>query len=627
MTWRRWGVAVAAAALAWGAATGTAAAQPSQAEALAAALRTDPVYLTDQLPREVPRSTAPAFAAAARRTGVPTFVLVLPQQSWDGLLGTVHDRLGRDGLYVLVGPNGVESARTFGVSAPATDASDIALYSLPYDAGALRSFQAFTDAVASGPQRAATRADQLRAEYGNTGKDVAPFYIDRTDRQNQGFLTGVLLTSVPLSVLLIGLYVRRKRSRTGLRLPESAAAAALAATVLLGAPQVFDQKVDGPQQAPTQADLTTRLDRVAAGLQHAAVYSDPESPQVLDASQQAELARRIAAYTPGPVKIAVVPQLSDDESAGDQSVFAAGLHRRLHQKGIYVIADPLRGDVHVYDFGIPVDAARLTLDLPMSLAYDHDDNPAVDHRLGQRLDQLMTYLGTVPHSDPAPDGPDDPPEPVAGHRLPPLFHGDFWPGLFMGALAAGLLLGITAAVTGAAGAFARGRRRAAKGQEAPAHPTAGWLSRTAGSEVKALAEEVAAAQDDAPGRERAWECLDAAMLLTGGPGRHDGPQPGPADLAAATVLARAGRAALAGRTYRTLCAVNPLHGPAVDGAHACAACRPGRGSAALDARRLTLPGPRGSGRVPYEKAPGPLPAARDGISRLVATTKEYASVR
>ena len=75
-----------------------------QSARLAAALRTDPVYVSDQLPREVPRSSEPAFAALAKRTGVPTYVLVLPDQSaaQDALLGTVHDRLGRDGLYVLV---------------------------------------------------------------------------------------------------------------------------------------------------------------------------------------------------------------------------------------------------------------------------------------------------------------------------------------------------------------------------------------------------------------------------------------------------------------------------------------------------------------------------------------------
>ncbi|SEP10308.1 hypothetical protein [Actinacidiphila rubida] len=630
MTWGSWRGAVTGAVaglLVWAAVPAVAAGPPSQAESLAAALRADPVYVSDQLPREVPRSTAPEFAAAARRTGVPTYVMVLPDQHQGSLLGTVHDRLGRNGLYVLLDTTGVVDARAFGVAAPATDAHEIALYSLPYDAGALRSFQVFADAVASGAGPAARRAARLQDEYGDSGKGVEPFYLDRTDRQNQGFVTGILLTSLPSGTLLVALYVRRRRGRRWVRPPEAVVAAVLAGAVLAAAPLVCDQKLDGPEQAPTQADLGARLDRVAAGLRHAAVYSDPESPQVLDAAGLAELDRRIAAYTPGPVKVAVVPQLSDDESAGDQQVFASGLHRLLGGKGIYVVADPLEGAIHVYDFGIPVDAAMLTLDLPDALAYDHDTAPAVDHRMGQRLDDLMAYMAKVPHSEPAPDGPDDRPDPVAGHRLPPLFHGDFWPGLFVGALLAGLLLGVTAAVTGTAAALARRRRRAAKPHvtAAPAHPSAAWLARTAGHEVNALAAELAAADANAPGRERAWECLDAAMLLSGGAQARS--TDGAADLAAATVLARAGRAALAGHAYRTCCSVNPLHGRSVNGTRYCVDCRPGAGSAALDALRLTLPGPRRSGRVPYEKAPGPLPAVRDGVARLVASAKEYASVR
>ncbi len=72
---------------------------PAQAAYLADRLRENPVHVSDQLPREVPRSMAPDFARLAERTGVPTYVLVLPHQggSDEDLLGAVHDRLGRDG--------------------------------------------------------------------------------------------------------------------------------------------------------------------------------------------------------------------------------------------------------------------------------------------------------------------------------------------------------------------------------------------------------------------------------------------------------------------------------------------------------------------------------------------------
>lgn len=90
----------------------------TQAAYLADRLRENPVHVTDQLPREIPRSTAPDFARLAKKTGVPTYVLVLPTQSGtDGrqLLGAVHDRLNRDGLYVLVDDSAVAEATAYGV--------------------------------------------------------------------------------------------------------------------------------------------------------------------------------------------------------------------------------------------------------------------------------------------------------------------------------------------------------------------------------------------------------------------------------------------------------------------------------------------------------------------------------
>ncbi len=460
-------------------------------------------------------------------------------------------------------------------------------------------------------------------------------------------------------MLFIGLYARRRRHKGRLLpgLPEAAAAFALALAAVLVMPQVFDQSVDGPEPVPAHADMTARLDRVAAGLRHDPVYTDPESPQLLDPARQAELRRRIAAFAPGPVRIAVVPQLSDDESAGDSSAFVTALHARLGPggRGVYVVADPLSGDIDVYDYGLPLDDARLTFDLPMSLAYDRDTHQADDHRLGARLDQLMTYLTTVPKSEPA-TGPDQRAQALSDHRLRPLYSGDFWPGLLIGAIAAGLLLGAAAGATGTASAVARRRRRAldAPPAQAPARPSTHYLARAARREVDALSAEFAAATPEPATRDLVWNCLDTAILLVGAPqaGRADADVPA-ADLAAATVLAEAGRAALAGHGYAHCCAVNPLHGAAVapaagtpgsgraarsgrspgsprravDGEPRCAGCRTAaaHGPDALDSRRLFLPGPRGGG-TPYEKAAGPLPAVRGGVDRLIAGTREYTHV-
>lgn len=464
-------------------------------------------------------------------------------------------------------------------------------------------------------------------------------------------------------------------------LPESAAALLLVLGIVLLAPQLFDQTTDSAASPPTRADLTARVDRVAAGLRQDAVYTDPESPQVLDAARLAELRRKIAAFRTGPIRLAVVPQLPDDESAGDSEAFVTAVHARLTADGggapgtdagkgsggLYVVADPLSGDIDVYDYGLPLDDLRLTLDLPMAIAYDRSDDASDDNHLGDRLDQLMAYIAKVPHAAANPSsGPDQPPEAVSAHKLPGLFHGDFFPGLFVGAFGAAVLVGLTAAGTGTGAALRRrarrGPRRAAVA-EPPSRASTAYLAQAARRETDALATRFAAAAPDAPHRDTAWDCLDTAMLLLGdhdgdGDGREgeghdgDGRDAGAraAESAAATVLAQAGLAALAGRPYLHCCTVNPLHGAAATGAaataagpsdrvpsarraaaragHRCDGCRAAaaRGPDALDRRRLFLPGPHGSWR-PYEEAPGPLPTARDGIARLIAGTREYTHVQ
>lgn len=672
-----------------------------QSARLAELLRHNPVYVSDQLPREVPRSTAPAYAKLAKRTGVPTYVLVLPDaSSGRSLLGAVHDRLGEDGLYVLVGTTGVTDARAFGVRAPAADAATVALYALPYDAGPLRSFQEFVGAVAQGPERAAQRAGSLRDAHAGDGKaEVEDLYIDRTDRENQSFLTGMLLLGVPLLVLLTGPYVRRWRHRRthgrdgkgvslakgvsfakGLpgakgrsltkavssaprawpNLIEVVVAGVLAALIGFGAPQVFDQTVDSATVTPTRADLTARLDRVAAGLRQDPVYTDLESPQLLDPASRKRLEAEIKAFTPGPVYVAVVPQLTDDESGGDPYAFAAALHRRLGKDGAYVVADPLNGDIDLVDYGLPLDPDRLGYQLPDDIRHEDFDHPADDHRLAQRLDKLMTFLGGIPRSDASDaSGPDTPgsgtdatPEPLYDNALPGLYTGDFWPGLMIGAFGAALLFGLITSGLGIARLVEvrrRGRGTASPGRpatafDAPAAPSLAYLRRTAQRELATLGTEFAVESADAAVQAQVWDCFDAAMLLTDGDpdGFVDKDVPA-ADLAAAIALARTALAMLrTEQTYAHCCARNPMHGPAGQGGPAarggtaarggrrrtprpwlCEACRTAGGG--VEPPGLTLP--KGGGRIPYAQAAGALPAARDGIPQLIVKVREYASVQ
>ena len=684
------------------------AAEPTgQAAYLAARLRADPVYVTDQLPREIPHSTAPAFARLAERTGVPTYVLVLPGPSGNGkgLLGAVHDRLGRDGLYVLIDDSGVADATAYGVRAPADDATTVSLYELPYGAGPLRSFERFVDVVAQGSEKAAQRAAGARERYGD--ESAADLYIGPTDRKNQSFLTGILLTAVPASVLLLVPYVRRWRRRlprarpgqagqagqpgpgTRRRLPSwlaPAAALATAAAIALTASLVFDQTRSSAAPPPTAADLTARVDRVAEGLKHDSVYVDPESPRVLSTAQLSRLHDRIRTFAHsdggGPVYVLLVPQLSEDESAGQDDVFTATVHKKLDKldkkldktldkkldnNGLYVVADPLSGYIYVLNHGLRLDSDSLGFDLPESIGSGDDKaHEADDHALGDRLDALMTYLDKAPRSDEPSTAADYPaaPEPVESHALRPLFSGDFWPGLFMGAVAALSVLALTAGALGIVGRVLRRRNPAplptsALPLTAPTDPSPSYLRRIARTELGALAEDFensgnsgnsGNSTEEEPGsglvsQARAWDCFDAAMLLVDGDiDALDSPGPGSDTLVAVIVLSRAGRAALRGEVDDLCCGVNPLHGPAVSRHHVrvsaegrrrrllpvCASCRDTAIAepAAVHTLLMTLPGPADTdGRVPYLETDGPLTAVPDGIPRLIDKVRETAGVQ
>ncbi|MET8684246.1 hypothetical protein ABZV77_08520 [Streptomyces sp. NPDC004732] len=685
--------------------------EPTRAAALAAHLRADPVYVTDQLPRAVPRSTAPEFAKLAKRTGVPTYVLVLPRagigEENEGLLGAVHDRLGRDGLYVLVDDGGVAAASAFGVRVPTDDARTVQQYELPYDAGPLLSFERFVEVVAEGSKKAARHAEDARAEYAGHGphgegyKEPEPLHIGPTDRRNQSFLTGIALAALPLLVLLLAPYVRRwwRRRRAApnpapapnltptqllfkgsepanarFRWTVVSVAAALAGIVALTATLLFDQTTSSAAPPPTGTDMTARVERVADGLRRDPVYTDPESPRVLSGRRMAELRQRVGEFEGGRVYVALVPQLPEDESAGEATAFADALHARLDKPGVYVVADPLAGGIDIITYHVRIDANLIAFDVPDAIRYGDEDDRSDDHRLGERLDRLMTFLDKAPRTDPPETSSygDAAPDPVEESALPRLFSGDFWPGLMVGAFGALLVFGVVAGVLGVVrrvmrrGA-ARGSGRGAAGGgsgagpafEAPTEPSASYLRNTAHDELAALIREFDpdAALPSAQ-RTRVWDCIDTATLLAdragagqdaaGPDGRVDDDVP-PADLAAAVTLARMGRATLAtGETNKPSCALNPLHGPATawrDAQYApedgrrrtipvCAACRalvtedPGR----AHTLRLTLPGPGrgrdgGGDRVLYEDAAGPLPAARKGVPQLIRKVREYAGVQ
>ena len=659
-----------------------AAAPGTQAAYLASRLRENPVYLSDQVPRSVPRSSAPAYAKQARRTGVPTYVVLLPGRAvgvrGEALLAAVHDRLGRDGLYVLLDESGISNeAATFGVDVPAQDAIRATLYELPSDAGPLRAFTHFVDVLTAGEREAAHRARSAAEKYGGS-EEPDDFYLSDTDREDQSVLTGTLLSGVPVLILLLGRLVRRRRpGLRGARLRYVAPLALTSALVVgVGASQMFDETRSSADPPPTAHDLAARTDRVADGLRRGPVYVDPESATGLGPARRAALSRHIGRLGV-PVRIAVVPTETEDESAGDGDLFAAGLHKALRRDAVYVVAAPDGETYEVVNYGAELDDEQLhryTEPLRYARGAGGEDEPPDLYR---QLDALLTHIDDTragppgrPWTEPSPAD-----DPVAEETLPPLWSGSLWGGTVLGVLAALLVWGLTAGVwalvrhrRGRAGdrggriGTVRAKAITSAGRtdapEAPARPGTGWLRRTARRELDELNAEFGRSSEAATdaARSRAWNCLDAATLLLDqeSDGRIDA-DADPPTLAAAVVLLRAGHAALTGKApggppgaAGRLCSLNPLHGPAAGNrkferegtarartAPVCADCRAalsgqGRRSAARE-RLLRLRAGQADPYVPYDRLPGPLGASSAStggltIDHLIDHVREYLGV-
>lgn len=699
-------------------------AEQSRAAYLAQRLREHPVYISDQLPRKVPRSARGEYHRVAQRAGVPTYVLVLPSQmraavhADRALLAAVHDELGRDGLYVLLSPLGVVETAAFGVDVPHVAAQQVALFELPYDAGALASFERFVEVVRASPEAAEERA-RVAAEERAGGATAS--HISVADRHNQSFVTGVALTGVPLAILLIGPVVRRHRARlrrlrapahptgapvrlgkregrTGAAAPrptgdvektprmlpnrwEALGAAVVAGAILLGGTLLFDQTRTSPAPDPTAADMNARVARVAEGLREQRLYSDPESPRPLDAEQRSELRTRLAKTLDGQLRVAVVPSLSEDETAGDEYRLLYRLHEKVGEDGVYILADPYDGALAMVNYGVPIAGPSLHL-LPSDIRDPASDDRSEDKDLARRLDALLTRLAESskkPASEaPEPHRPSPAPDPVDEKTLPSLFATDFWPGMsLVGPLAAVLLTGLVSLLLAIWRAIRRGAQPPSSAERgggaspapltflAPPEPSLSWLRGTARGELDALSHDFETlAPAEGPLRAWAWDCLDAATLLADqdGDGRVDADAE-PAALAAVIALARCARAGLGPApgtspgaaprplgTVRECCGFNPMHGPAVWGSQPvpdlpqgptsaegteerrlpplCASCQRVLASnpAAAGRLELTLPAPDG-GRVSYRQVAGPLPSVQEGLDELVRHVKEDAGVR
>ncbi|GAA1860906.1 hypothetical protein [Actinomadura bangladeshensis] len=389
-------------------------------------------------------------------------------------------------------------------------------------------------------------------------------------------------------------------------------ALAVAAPLLAAVPAAGE-----PIPVPSYAQH--RLDRVAAALAEDPLFVDPDMSAALDEPGRARVRAAMdatARATGTPVYVVVIPNKSGSESDGMDNVFLHWLHGKLGRDGLYLMVN---SSAWFEDeaFNVP---RRL-----WGLDDESTDRPAdSERRFADLADRLVAWLGLVRNAPPAsPRSPElySSPDPWgAEHELrlvepetrAPFLTGLLLAGPFAGATLYGLGLG--------AAAYRRRRRtprpaapaRAAETHSgAPAEPSVTWLRRTGRKELDRLRDLLPEAAGN-PGRTYAVSAYDVAQILYD----EAGEDPDRAlDLAGAIVLARLGRAALAGKTAHPAppCFVNPLHGPSAQrrkmqpgGTRSrrrpvCSACA-GRPLRALDERTLKGPGP--DGPLPHYAVPG-----------------------
>lgn len=189
----------------------------TQADYVAARLARDPVFVTDQVPHEVTAADAVKIKAAIARMPVPTYVAVVPeidaqsdpQGTPERLIALLHDRLGRDGVYIIAPAGGVDvEAQQYGGSLPVQDAAAELLYSEPYDAGVVRFIDRFVDNIRSGQARQRyAKAHQARFHGPASRSDVHDAV------QNAGIYTGIAMAI--LATVLTAWRARRKRPIRG----------------------------------------------------------------------------------------------------------------------------------------------------------------------------------------------------------------------------------------------------------------------------------------------------------------------------------------------------------------------------------------------------------------------------
>ncbi|MFI0349350.1 hypothetical protein [Actinomadura sp. 9N407] len=188
-------------------------APPSRADLLAERLAADPIHVTDHAPREVPADAARArIRALVARLGVPAYVVVgpasLPVSQIDNrdLIPLLHDRLNKDGVYIVTNASGNGSARQYGGSLPAEQAWLTARIELPYKADVVAHVERFVE-IMTAPDIAA-RITRRREAVEPPRRDLGG---ERDRKEQRAMVIGTAIGTLPVILLLAVLRLRKAR--------------------------------------------------------------------------------------------------------------------------------------------------------------------------------------------------------------------------------------------------------------------------------------------------------------------------------------------------------------------------------------------------------------------------------
>jgi hypothetical protein len=190
----------------------------TRADYIAGQLAHDPVFITDAAPRDITPKDAQRIRAAIKRMPVPTYAAVVaetdgqhdPQGAPDRLIALLHDKLGRDGVYLVVPSSGIGvTAEQFGENLPLQPAEREVTFSQPYNAGAARSIERFVDNIRSG--QAQERFEKVYAKS-HTGWEPKP-YREADDEADLAQQAGVYSGMALALLAAIGIGIKRRRRR------------------------------------------------------------------------------------------------------------------------------------------------------------------------------------------------------------------------------------------------------------------------------------------------------------------------------------------------------------------------------------------------------------------------------